>query len=352
MEYPYLKIYDEKKIKDLTRKRSQETKIGEQVKTIHNFPEDMKTCSAKYVLLGLPEDVGVRANYGRGGTHTAWKPALENILNLQDNVFLKGEEILVLGHIDFDDILLKAETLTSKGKNDIEYLRKLVEFIDTRVFEVVKQIIIAGKIPLIIGGGHNNAYPNIKAANEALKQNNLIKKKGINVLNCDPHADFRALEGRHSGNGFSYAFEENILMKYSVFALHESYNNRQVFEKFENNKEFLSYTTFEDIFVREKISFEESLNQSIDFCNDNYCGIEIDLDSITNVPTSAKTSSGLSPVQARRYIYRAASSTKACYLYIAEGAPVLAHIKADNKTGKLIAYLVSDFIKGCNEKAG
>jgi predicted AAA+ superfamily ATPase len=37
-------------------------------------------------------------------------------------------------------------------------------------------------------------------------------------------------------------------------------------------------------------------------------------------------------------------------LQYAEAAPVLSHIKADNKTGKLIAYLISDFIKGCDYK--
>src|ERR1700741_4280067 len=151
MLFPYLKLYDSKTIKDITRKRSQETKIGEKVQVISNFPEDLLSSAAKYVLLGLPEDVGVRANFGRGGTQTAWKPALENILNLQNNSFLAGEEIIVLGHIDFEDVMKKAEHLNAKEKNNIEYLRKLVEFIDARVYEVIKHIIIAGKIPIIIG---------------------------------------------------------------------------------------------------------------------------------------------------------------------------------------------------------
>ena len=80
------------------------------------------------------------------------------------------------------------------------------------------------------------------------------------------------------------------------------------------------------------------------------CGIEIDLDAITNVPSSAKTSSGLSPIQARQYVYQSAKQLNTLYFHIAEGAPILSHIKADNKTGKLIAYLISDFIKGITEK--
>ncbi len=343
---PYLIIYSSKDIASFTRKRGSEIKLGQSVQTITNFPEDLHNSSAKYVLLGLPEDIGVRANYGRGGTQTAWKPALENILNIQSNEFLRGEELLVLGHVDFDDVMKNADALNQKTRDEIEYLRKLVEFVDARVCEVIKLIVAAGKIPIIIGGGHNNAYPNIKGASEGLKSSGKITQKGINVINCDPHTDMRPLEGRHSGNGFSYAFEENHLAKYAVLGIHESYNTDSVLNKFANDKENLFYNTFESIFIAEDKTFNEATDECINFCKDNYCGVEIDLDAITNVPSSAKTSSGLSPVQARQYVYNAAKKLNACYFYIAEGAPVLAHIKADNKTGKLIAYLVADFIKG------
>jgi formiminoglutamase len=111
-------------------------------------------------------------------------------------------------------------------------------------------------------------------------------------------------------------------------------------------KRNLFLSTYEDIFVREKMSFEKSLQQAINFLKNTECGVEIDLDAVTNVPSSAKTSSGISPVQARKYVYTCAQKLNVKYLHIAEGAPVLAHLKADNKTGKLIGYLVTDFIKG------
>ena len=69
---------------------------------------------------------------------------------------------------------------------------------------LLKIIIKAKKIPIIVGGGHNNAYGIIKGSALALN-------KKINVLNIDAHADFRPLEGRHSGNGFSYAFHEGFI---------------------------------------------------------------------------------------------------------------------------------------------
>jgi len=65
----------------------------------------------------------------------------------------------------------------------------------------------------------NNAYPILKGTAGALGAS-----KGINCVNCDPHADFRDLEGRHSGNGFSYAYADRFLSRYFIFGLHENYN--------------------------------------------------------------------------------------------------------------------------------
>src|SRR5690349_11184534 len=99
----HLKIYTKKYLTHFIRKRTGEIKLGECVQTLRskNLQDGLLKSSATFVLIGLPEDIGVRANYGRGGTHTAWEPALTNVLNIQKNAFLNGEELLVLGHIDF-----------------------------------------------------------------------------------------------------------------------------------------------------------------------------------------------------------------------------------------------------------
>ncbi len=349
----HFKYYTKQEIKQLTRSRYGECKIGDKIACIKSADEVesfLQQSPAKFVLFGIPEDIGVRANYGRPGASTAWKPTVENILNLQDNSFFSAENLIVLGEVNVDDLMEQAANTSTKNKFDIERLRKLVEFIDARVVEVVEIIIAANKIPIVIGGGHNNSYPIIKAVNEALRREKKTCTKGINAINCDAHTDFRALEGRHSGNSFSYAFEEGILNKYTVLGLHEQYNAANILQKFKNNPEFLLYKTYEDIFIREKETFMQAIDTCIDFCKECYCGVELDLDAITNVPSSARTSCGISPLQARQYIYRCAQKLNPAYLHIAEGAPVLSHIKADYKTGKLISYLVSDFIKGFIEK--
>lgn len=350
--FSHLVVYSSKEISDHTRIRRHENKLGERVQVLHQLKNDsiveaLQKSSAKFVLLGLPEDVGVRANGGRGGAYSAWTPALSNLLNTQSNQFLSGEELLVLGHINFDDLMLRSDSINFKTETGLQEARKLVSEIDDRVYTAVKAIIKAGKEAIIIGGGHNNSYPNIKAAAKALYETAKVKRAAINSINCDAHADFRPVEGRHSGNGFRYAFNEKFLDKYSIVGLHQGYNSANVLEEL-NNKSFFLYSTFEDVFVSETITFKDAVNSGIEFINENYCGIELDMDTIQNIPSSAKTSSGINTIQARQYVTWCAQKLKCCYLHIAEAAPVLSHIKTDNKTGKLIAYLITDYIKARN----
>src|SRR5690606_16126813 len=112
-------------------------------------------------LLGVPEDIGVKANFGRPGAASAWESAIRAIVNLQHNKFCKGNRLLILGHINVKDAIAQSVELDVKMKDDRKKLSDLVEKIDKEVSHAVCQIILAGKTPIIIGGGHNNAYGNI-----------------------------------------------------------------------------------------------------------------------------------------------------------------------------------------------
>lgn len=340
-----LKVYSREEIFSRVRNRAGEEKLGDKIVTvIGDWKKFLKDSQARFVIIGVPEDIGVRANHGRAGASTAVKPAIDSFLNQQCNVFIDAREIIMLGELFVSDLMEAASTLDAHDQNDLRSLRELVVEVDKRLSEVIKIIIAAKKIPVIIGGGHNNAFGNIKGAFDATN-------KKINVINCDPHLDFRPLEGRHSGNGFSYAYGSGFINRYSVFGMHEQYNSNHTITKFREDPSHLFFHTYENIFVREEIEFKIALAQCIGFVKDFPCGIELDLDAITNVPSSAKTSSGISALQARQYIHGCASQLEPLYLHIAEGAPVLSHIKADNKTGKLISYLITDFIKGCGKNA-
>jgi formiminoglutamase len=81
------------------------------------------------------------------------------------------------------------------------------------------------------------------------------------------------------------------------------------------------------------------------FTRNGYSGIEIDLDVIENVLSSAISPSGFSTTQARQFIHQTAVKNKIAYLHICEGAVELENGQKSSTIGKLISYLVSDFVK-------
>jgi formiminoglutamase len=321
--------------------------LGERVQFIKdpaNWVNSLKETSARYVLLGIPEDIGVRANHGTGGADTAWLPFLHSFLNIQHNDFLTGETILLLGHFDFGDIKYLIDKNAFNQEEKIDAYRHAVNLIDELVENLLKQVAAAGKIPVVIGGGHNNAYPIIKGVAKGLHKADRIPLAQINCINLDAQADFRPMEGRHSGNAFKYAEDEGYLGKYAVIGLHENYLPQNVLMEIHNNP-FVQYSSYEDIFIHERKNFIQAVAQATGFTEDTCTGIELDVDCIENVLSSALTPSGISALQARQYINFAATDCKAAYLFISEGACQLADGRKDDTTGKLISYLVSDFIK-------
>src|SRR4051812_24068944 len=87
----YFKCYTKHDLLSITKIRRFETKLGERLQ-VAAYPGDLERSleesTARFVLLGIPEDVGVKANYGLGGTDTAWMPFLHSFLNIQSNDFL------------------------------------------------------------------------------------------------------------------------------------------------------------------------------------------------------------------------------------------------------------------------
>lgn len=343
----HFKFYSKEDILSLTKVRKFETKLGERLQYLKagaDWPEVLSQTKAKYVLLGIPEDIGVRANYGKGGADTAWLPFLSAFVNTQSNDFLPGEDVLLLGHFDFGDIKYLIDNNAYNQEELIDAYRHAVNIIDEEVENMMKLISSAKKIPIVIGGGHNNAYPIIKGVSKGLHKAEVIPLAQINCINLDAQADFRPVEGRHSGNAFKYAEEDGFLGKYCIIAVHENYIPQNVLTDIHGNP-FVQYISYEDIFIHERKNFIQAVAHATGFTEDTLTGIELDLDCIEHVLSSACTPCGITPLLARQYINFAATDSKVAYLHISEGACQLADGRKDDTTGKLISYLVSDFIK-------
>lgn len=333
----YLKLFTTSELSTILKKRPKETKFGEHIMLLPDFDniyEQLLKMDVSYVLFGIKEDVGVFANFGNTGAYEAWDATIKVLLNIQSNVNTHAKKVAVLGCLDFEKYQNKLETLDQNKKKDIQKARKLVSKIDESVTYLVSQIVSVGKIPIIIGGGHNNAYGNIKGTSLALK-------KPINTINFDAHHDFRAEEGRHSGNGFSYAYAEGFLKNYFIFGLHENYTSDTIFKTI-NKLKSIQYNTFETIKITQNTDFTSEMELALNHIEKKQFGIEIDCDAIQNTPSSAMTPSGFSANEVRQFVHYFGAHENASYLHICEAAPTPEN---ETQVGKLIAYLITDFIR-------
>lgn len=301
-------------VKELLTNRTGETRIGNHLTNKNN--------NAKFVILGIEESIGPLANNGLPGSENAFHCFLKVFLNTQVHDGFDVSRFEILGAIKH---LKKNETL-------IEGSEQVVE-LDEFVVEILNEFFSENQIPIVIGGGHNNAYPLIKWC--------YIKNNGVNVINLDPHADCRDTNGRHSGNSFSYAIEEDILNNYAVLGLHEAFNNQFIREFLKNQSVF--HTFYED-YLTDEHDLKADFKKAIKKIENNFpIGIEIDMDAIAYMPSSAFSPSGWTLDQVRNYlIFAAQNSEKLAYLHLPEASPKK---KLDEKiVGKALAYLVRDFI--------
>lgn len=329
------------------QQRCGETRLGETLL----FPDDTlpladtlrlaKAGGARYVLLGIPEDIGPRANFGNGGADLGFQAFLKRFVNLQANDYVDGKQILLLGEINVQDLQQQSAALLSQDAEQLATLRSLCAQIDDRATPVLQAIFDAGLTPLVIGGGHNNALPLLKALA-------LSSHGKVNAVNLDPHCDFRLQEGRHSGNGFSYASAQGYLDRYFVVGLHELKNSAAALAQLKQAG--ATYCSYQDLYLHQRCSFDQAVADAIEFVSGNQApvGIELDTDSISMMPVSAFTNCGLSVREAELYVYQLAKLPQSRYLHLAEAAPAQhpAGLAAGmSEAGQVLTALVLAFIQ-------
>lgn len=343
-----LQRFSSSELTDYCIRRSGETRIGQQLRLPDPnmpYPELLaahKAAGGQFVLLGIAESIGPRANMGHGGAELGWQAFLQRFLNLQHNDNLATSRILLLGQIDCAELQQQASTLDNQNPEQLTQLRQLCAELDLRVKQQLIPIFAAGLYPIVIGGGHNNAYPLLQALAE-------VSGQPVNCANLDPHADFRPLEGRHSGNGFSYASAAGCLGYYTVLGLDLQKNSAASLTMLQQAAaDFISY---QQIVVRQQLSYQQALDQVIEQSCHGLAdiAIELDTDSIQAMPASAINYSGFSTGQAAQFVFQLARLPRARYLHLAEAAPAChpAGLTAGiSQCGQVLAALVLAFIDG------
>ncbi len=166
--------------------RANDSRIGELVRMVTDTT--VEGAKPGYVLLGYPDDEGIRINYGRPGSREAPDSIRSALYKLTPgrhdfpNVYDLGNLIIDSAHRERHEIAL----------------------------EVIKGLHKAGHRTISLGGGHDYAYPDIAGFLESTKKRPLI-------INFDAHLDVRPdTEGPNSGSAFY-----RLLEKYKNFDLVE-----------------------------------------------------------------------------------------------------------------------------------
>ena len=304
-------------INSYTSKREGELRIGEKLSL--NWKDEQ----VKYVIIGISESIGAQANLGRKGAEKSFDAFLKSFCNMQLTHVINSSSFACYGKIE-----------STVDFSEIKESRIWIEELDEFVFSILTPIVKLGKIPIAIGGGHNNAYPLIKVIRS--------QDKNISVINLDAHADCRKLEGRHSGNPFSYALSESLLNKYAVFGLHKAYNNMEMIHFLEKNNVHFSF--FEDYVFGNKNVFND-LNSFLGELNEkDYLGVELDVDSIANFPSSAMSPIGFTISDARNYLKKSSSFRNIAYYHLTEAAVI--ENQDERIVGKTLAQFVYDILSG------
>jgi formiminoglutamase len=162
----------------LSRNDPNDPRLGNIVST-----DEKDYATADIVILGSPQDEGVRRNNARVGAALA-----PNAIRKQ---FYKLTPFNIKKRLfDVGDVIIGA---TLEDTHETQRA-------------VVKQILLDGKRLIILGGGNDISYPDGRAMAEVFGAQKWI---GINV---DSHLDVRIAEQRNSGTAYRQLLEEGHLL--------------------------------------------------------------------------------------------------------------------------------------------
>ncbi|MBP6672717.1 MAG: formimidoylglutamase, partial [Bacteroidetes bacterium] len=130
-------------------------------------------------IVGVPTDEGVKRNGGRIGAKDGPDAIRAEFYKRTPFVIGKEKSPSSVPVFDFGNIKVG----------------KTLEETHNRLTETVQTLVAAGIVPIVLGGGHDIAYPNFVGFSAG--------KRNVGVINIDTHLDFRKpIPKRNSGTSF------------------------------------------------------------------------------------------------------------------------------------------------------
>lgn len=168
---------------ELLSERPDDPRLAETIQFWDGDPSALR--AGRPVLVGFPQDVGVRRNRGRPGAAEAPRELRLHLWRLtnfdaQQDCSLAANSLLDLGDVRVDQDLEASQCSLAR---------------------VVGAALAAGAIPIVLGGGHETAYGHYLGY--------VLAQQPVGIINLDAHLDVRPClaDGGHSGSPFRQAME-------------------------------------------------------------------------------------------------------------------------------------------------
>ena len=275
---------------------------------------------ADIVILGSPQDEGVRRNNGRPGAAAAPDAIRDQFYRLTP--FNIKRRLFDLGNVDVSGNL---------------------EEIHGRQTTIVKQVLGDRKRLIILGGGNDISYADGRAMAEVFGPEWWI---GINI---DSHLDVRIAEQRNSGTPYRQLLEEKLLLPtYFYEAAYQTHFCSPIYYDYIRelgvnriSLELLRSRSEADLELKESIK-QKFIGHSSSL--NTFFGFDMDAVRMADAPgTSAPSPLGLKALEFIQLVKYAASLANTKIIEFTEVNP---NFDIDNRTTKLVAIAMHRFCSG------
>ncbi|MBD3384086.1 arginase [candidate division KSB1 bacterium] len=269
---------------------------------------------AELIIMGSPQDEGVRRNKGRAGAALAPAAIRRQLYRFP--------------------VPAAARDLFMVDIGDIQPGRSLEETHD-RQFQVVKYFIEQGKNLIVIGGGNDISYPDCSALSSV--------EPDLFVFNIDSHLDVRSAAQRHSGTPYRQLLDEGAIQPGSFCEI--------AWQSMVNDRVYIDYLKSLDVHMIElsllrRQGIDQTLHQLLDHQKAATLFWGLDIDSVRSADApgaSAPYPTGLKSEEICRLSFIAGRDKRTRLFEISEVNPLF---DVDHRTSRLAALMILYYLNG------
>ena len=268
-------------------------------------------------LLGFMCDEGVRRNFGRTGA-----------VNGPNEIRKASTGLSVPFAVDKMNVYDAGNVICTNEHLEAAFLH---------LIKKTTKLLSQGMFPILLGGGHETAYPHFKAIRDHVDTD-----KRIGIINFDAHFDMRTYEnGPHSGSSFRHIMDDELeagrTFHYLPIGIRPASNTPSLFEVMRAHRQ--TYILLEEV----QQDFARVLDKITAFSSTvDYLYLSIDLDCFPSAyapGVSAAAPDGMLPGDLRRMLKLLIQTQKVVSIDLVEVNP---DFDIDDRTARLAALLLYD----------